>query len=182
MYKKIENKLKKHAKITLLAIVFVSTILIASNVMGASDMSSGFSPSSKMKFSFEKDLDNPARQPIQSDTVLQMPDVTNQITGTLFHVPLKKRLVIEFVSAEVSLLENEKFTFHIQTKLNGSIANHFMTPNLIGKFSTNDIFAVSEQTRLYADPGTDVVLQFHRNAGGGEATIETSISGYFVDI
>lgn len=185
MYKKIENQLKKHAKITLLTIVFVSIILIASNVTGVSDIPSGpASQSSKMKFSFEKDLDNPARQPIQSDTVLQTPDVTKDITGTLFHVPLKKRLVIEFVSAEVSLLQNEKFTFHIQTKLNGSISNHFMTPNLIGiKFEdNNDTFAISQQTRLYADPGTDVLIQFHKNAGGGEAKIETSISGYLVDI
>lgn len=182
MYGKINQN--KRTKISILAIVFVSLILIASNVTGVSNVpnTGPISQTSKVKFTFEKDVDNPARQPIQSDTVLQMPDVTKDITGTLFHVPLKKRLVIEFVSAEVSILENEKFVMRIQTKLNGAIVNHFMAPNFVGKEFNNDIFVVSEQTRLYADPGTDVSIQIHRNAGGGIGDIESSISGYLVDI
>lgn len=180
MYKRIANSLKKHAKLSILAIVLISLILIANNVTGVSDVVDKNSDIKSIEF--VKDFDNPARQPIQSDIVLQIPDVTRDITGTIFHVPLNKRLVIEFVSAEVSILGNEKFVMQIQTKLGGSVSNHFMMPNLIGTFPPNDIFEVSQQTRLYADPDTDVLIKIHRNAGGGIGDIESSISGYLVDI
>lgn len=136
-----------------------------------------------------RDVDNPARRPFQ--TTLCRGYGSAELCGTTPHsysVPNNSRLVIEFVSgtcppAGTSLPTGLNVTGALlQTVAGGTAATHLfaVSPGLsIG--GLNGV-AVSQQTRIYADPGTTVTLS--ADVGGlgvsGSMTCTLAISGHTV--
>ena len=70
----------------------------------------------------------------------------------------------------------------IETTLSGLTANHILVAFAQGTVNGFDGFSASQQTRLYADPGTLVSAVVARNSISGNAPVAATISGYFVDI
>jgi hypothetical protein len=125
-----------------------------------------------------RDVDNPARQPFHKSINIGFPSA--------FVVPNGKRLVIEFFSARVSFpAECRLSDLSITTTTEGEGALHFFLPTTIDPVLLARAMVVSQETRIYADPGTEVKF------GGDTAcflggTLDQfiatgTISGYLVD-
>lgn len=126
-----------------------------------------------------KDVDNPARQPFQR--------AIHEFTP--FIVPTGKRLVIEYVSADVgtSSTSCDAFRCKLKTTVQGTDLVHFFFPELVStspSTAASRQFALSQQTRIYADPNTEVTVNFERNGSPCVFGIGTglSISGHLVDV
>ena len=121
-----------------------------------------------------RDVENPARQPVQFEF--------NGLND--YQVPAGKRLVIEYVSAELNSLASActKAVATLQTTAGGVEESHPFYLQLIGTVGTQRDYAVNQQTRLYADPNT-MIQPGSRTAGCGGTVIESIvISGYLVDL
>jgi hypothetical protein len=140
-----------------------------------------------------RDLENPARQPFQTQVALQTFDTATgavfSLTRPIVTVPAGKELVIEMVTANVEIqtafANNPNFSFggkvrYFELGSTGggvSVTNYFaptmMGPNEFG-FSN---FAFSQPTRIYADPQTTVSMTV-----GALGHIDLTISGHLVQL
>ena len=104
------------------------------------------------------------------------------LTSTVFTVPDGKQLVIEFVSLSLSVPAGTSGLAFLSTTVGGTTARHFLPTSFQTVFNDGaaEIRTGATPTRIYADPGTNVVFDVHRNNGGnGEADV--SVAGYLVD-
>lgn len=125
------------------------------------------------------DVNEPAMQPFQQELDFDF-EPTQLGAGKSFFVPSGKRLVIEFVSANIGLSTSKAVSFAITTNANGTIAHHRLLLNELWPNSNFlNYYNVSQNMRIYADPGTEVNI--HVNSGGGEGSVFATISGYLVD-
>ena len=119
-----------------------------------------------------RDLDNPARQPVQ--IILGTLDVT-------FSVPAGKRLVIEFldgfVLAPTPPTPQERRFVRINTTLAGSSLNHLIIV-YAGAIGVTTVYMLSQVTKIYADPGTQVTFTNPEAFVAGEIIL----SGQYVDV
>lgn len=99
-------------------------------------------------------------------------------------VPTGKRLVIEQVTAVVSVSPGQPVIFNVLTTVNNNQALHSLIATPQGTFSNGlAVVTVSQQVRLYADAGTNAVrLAVVRGAAVGSASATVSLSGYLVDL
>jgi hypothetical protein len=101
-----------------------------------------------------------------------------------FTVPTGKRLVIEAVSISGSLdTHGQKMvTAAIQAHVNGKFEDYFMTPTFTGvNTSARDVYIASQQTTVYADGGTDVLLFGSRDSFSGGGILNVSVQGHLID-
>ena len=139
-----------------------------------------------------RDVDSPARQPFQADATgsfLNGGVSTGDVHITT--VPAGKLLIIEHMSALGTMIVGQKMTsVAIYTTLqkfnNGNGVPHFLAISLQGNnpVYNEDFFAASQDTRLYADPGTEVTGFALRDSTTGlnANAVRFTISGYFVDV
>jgi hypothetical protein len=133
-----------------------------------------------------KDQDNPARQPVHFNATVTFP-AGSQSANVIapFVVPANKRLVIELIAGEIFVPTGQLLRVKVGTTSNGILA-----PDFALNFSTKTPFSVSQDiytatlpVRLYADPGTTIILQAARNSTtGSSGTAEISFSGYPVNL
>ena len=129
------------------------------------------------------DLDNPARQPFQAAVEITMPNGTEGQNGFVT-VPAKKHLVIEYASGEAFVPTGQKALFSVITTIGGAPTGtrHYLDTDAMGKFGAPDYFRAGQVVRLYADPGTTVMLRAERDFATGDALARISISGYLVNV
>lgn len=126
-----------------------------------------------------RDVDEPARHPLQRG--VQLASAAGQGTATAeFTVPANNRLVIEYVSARISLTEGHLHWFSVRTAAGDSTGTHFFAPMSIPNLP--DFYTISQQTRLYAGPGTTVTIEARRTINFGADSGSAGISGYLVDM
>lgn len=112
-----------------------------------------------------KVVDEAAREPFQKSL-----SINGSTDNSTFTVPTNRRLVIEFVTAHFGEPVDVKIVLvKLTTQLTtGSAAlNHFFVPHFqgtrqgggINQFTTDE-YAVSQQARIYAGPGTQVKFAF----------------------
>lgn len=119
------------------------------------------------------DVDNPAFQPFQ----IHFPLGTDSPQLT---VPAGKRLVIEHVTGN-AFSSGDVFWMAVLTTAGGEFASHLFPMTKVGVApSGNNVYVASAQTRIYADPGTNVSIQ--PDAIGPPSQRFSSISGYLVDV
>ena len=130
-----------------------------------------------------RDADNPARQPFATEC-----DVQYASLGCTVTVPADKRLVIETVTATLVLPQGAKpLNFFVSTVAGGfKNANHALVAQFMGRGGgviENDYYAISESIRLYAEPGSTVLLEGQTTTvpPATEDDILT-MSGYLVDL
>lgn len=105
--------------------------------------------------------------------------------SSLIAVPAGKRLVIEYVSSFVTLPAGQNLPqASIALQAGGTSVQHALRREAHGPhFSgTDEIFVVSEQLRLYADPASTIVFSFARNSTVGTGTVGVTVSGYLEDV
>jgi hypothetical protein len=133
-----------------------------------------------------RDVDNPAQQPFQQDSVLSTPDGLLGADDT-FTVPDGKRLVIEFVSFQGSWPAGQATTrlfIGVCNSGGGTCQTRFFFAAISQgpDFGGAALFTASSPTRLYADPGTEVTVSVRRNAATGEGLANVALSGYLVNV
>ena len=128
-----------------------------------------------------RDVDHPARHPFQRGVVIEF--ATGEgIASAQFTVPADKRLVIEYVSANIILTEGVMFRFSVRTSAGSSTGTHYFAP--ISQPNFPEAYTISQDTRVYAAPGSTVTIEARRtvNATSLPSTGFASISGHLVDL
>jgi len=127
-----------------------------------------------------RDVDNPARQPFQASVSPVAVTAGNTAFVFMTQVPVGKRLVIEQVTSQGSVLSGAAVQMQIVTDLGGGETSHALVFTRQGTDGVSDYFAASQVTRLYADPNSPITIQAQGINGGG--TFSFSISGYLVNL
>lgn len=145
---------------------------------------------------YNSDRDNPARQPVAGAC-----DIPNQIPPSpgaalsstctlvvndqlLSSVPAGQRLVIETVTgvAEVPTGTIPE-RFNLQTISAPAVINSTLMPQRVGaETATYDVFIVSEQVRLYSDPGSSVQFVVVSNQNQQSISAGVTFAGYLVNL
>jgi hypothetical protein len=129
-----------------------------------------------------REVENPAYDPIQVGLQEADPGVIPNFT-----VPAGKRLVIEYVSAQVSQANCDFVRYSLTTTVQGVSLEHLFFLQVVGlSVSSTKMFGLSQQTRIYADPNTEVILKrrIDSTTGGcgfGVTLPQFRISGYLVN-
>ncbi len=108
-------------------------------------------------------------------------DAMGNITFGSFTNPSSANvLVIEFVSGTCITNPVTKIVqLGFQTLAAGVSATHSLMPNLLFSDGSNNYYALSQQTRIYADPNTSIPLTRDVITGGPEViNCSLVISGY----
>jgi len=144
-----------------------------------------------------RDVDNAARQPFQAALCTQHATPPESYCGgkpSSYAVPADRRLVIEYASGRCprsgfTLSTGQDWAASLQTTAGGTEARHLLhpvpgisigSPQLQSEMGLNG-FDVTQLTRIYADPGSLVVLDFEDLGGLGSAiSCDITISGYTV--
>ena len=121
-----------------------------------------------------RDVDNPARQPFQITLRFTVPP-GSRVGSASFNTPVGKRIVIEYVSADLANLPDDYQMFGsvVETYLNGQQTAHLIPA----------VRPVTGQlVRVYGDPDTGVtVAAYLRLPIASGVSFQYSLSGYFVD-
>jgi hypothetical protein len=126
-----------------------------------------------------RDLDNPARQPVQY--------FLNAQNNSIF-VPEGKRFVVEFVSGFYVIDSGppgtvlpDRTSVLLVTKLatqNREFIQHRISAYKAQVAGLTAVYEISQLVRLYADPGTHVSLA----PPSGQLALQFFISGHLVDV
>lgn len=132
--------------------------------------------------------DNPDLQPFHDKVSITLPSGKSSGIGSI-QVPEGKRLVIEYItmSAFVPMGSGQRPLITIQAVTNGTGILHTPAIATHAGMPVNgvqaDYFVGSQAVKLYADPGTSLVIGTSRTGSTkGSAAIDVSLSGHFVDL
>ena len=117
-----------------------------------------------------------ARQPwqqIQRFSFFPFGEGQHYLDYVVYKVPANKRLVIEFVTYDVSA-EKPWFRFKLSTRAGGVSVLHTL---VVSEDNT-----CSKLFRLYADPDSEVVLRTFRSGISGSFYGTFTLSGYLLDV
>jgi hypothetical protein len=132
-----------------------------------------------------RDSDSPGRHPFQVRVDFPINDGTNEGESGGIRVPAGKRLVVEYVSANITLPSGQKvLEVWVITTQNGSAIQHFFSTAFQGTSNIlTGYFTISQQTRLYSDPSAiSAGIVVFRNALSGSGFVSFRISGYLIDL
>ncbi len=101
-------------------------------------------------------------------------------SGT-FTVPAGSRLVIDYISADIGCAVGGTVLFDVATYLNGAeVESHLpVFPN--GVLLGQQVFSVSAQTHIYADPNSTVTIALLGPSSGGGGSI-VGVYGHLVPV
>jgi hypothetical protein len=102
-----------------------------------------------------------------------------------FRVPDGKRLVIEYVSCFGADADDFIVALVVRTRLAGVDALHlcpFEVRVNSGRPGTGMSYAGAQPMRAYADPGTDVVIDFSQSPAAAFPVFSAVLSGHLVDV
>ncbi|MGB8910102.1 MAG: hypothetical protein WCC84_15260 [Candidatus Cybelea sp.] len=118
----------------------------------------------------------------QAAVQIDLPNGTEGQNGFVA-VPSGKRLVIEYVSGEAFLPTGQTCLFSVITTIGGASVgtSHYLVSYAMGNFGAPDCFVAGQVVRLFADPGTTVMLRADRDAASGAGIARMSLSGQLVD-
>ena len=151
----------------ILVLAFVLSVVGPKRVMAAL----GYTPI--------RDVDNPARQPFMYTSTVPINDGRSEGYGS-FPVPAGKRLVVETMTV---FRDNARLGQSVQVladvEFNGQIG-YFALPFVSA--TTARLSCISQSTRLYADPGTNVSFDLLRTGSSGNETDVVTVWGYLVNL
>ncbi|WP_291983430.1 hypothetical protein [Luteitalea sp.] len=123
-----------------------------------------------------------APQPIQ--IVLFQP-TSNLPDNNRFRVPTGKRLVIEYASCSAGDADDVLLGLAVRTRVNGAETPHscpFDVRVNVGRPGPGMAYRGARLMRVYADPGTDVVVGFDGIPAASFPFFSAVLSGHLVDV
>ena len=129
------------------------------------------------------EVNNPDKYPFQANVDISLPAGTEGQNGFVT-VPAGKRLVIEYVSGQAFLPTGQKALFSVIVSLQGQATGtwHYLESTVVGPFGSQDCFQCGRPVKLYADPGTTVMLRTDRNSPTGAGLSRMTLSGHLVSV
>ena len=128
-----------------------------------------------------RETDNPALHAIQIYTT-HVVDSDYTVNFVVYTVPAGKRLVIEHIDGKVDLSGTSVAQVIVSTYVNSQYAPHMITLNPAEFWDTIASRTFSEVVRLYADAGTNVLVEVTRPNVGSFALVPFNMSGYLIDV
>jgi hypothetical protein len=131
-----------------------------------------------------RNVDEGSRQPFQRPFSVNLAP-TESFGEATFTVPAGKRIVVEYASLRASLPPGQTVFVNIVTTTAGQSAFHPVLISDQGMYGVLHLVGASHQTRIYADPGTTITVQFGRDPSAGApggANFFMTLSGYRVDV
>jgi hypothetical protein len=128
-----------------------------------------------------KSLDNPAGQPIQIQTECLTADAHSNVCGATINVPPGKVFVLEylqFLSVVVANGSNPQY-YSLQTTTTGGSAQYAYA---LGTLVTPGFFTSEHLVRIYADPGSKILLTGFADSVVGNVRFTFMLSGHLVDV
>ena len=101
-------------------------------------------------------------------------------SGT-FTVPAGVRLVIDYISADIGCAVGGNVLFDVATYLNGAEVESHLPVFNNGVILGQQVYSVSAQTRIYADPNSTVTIALLGPSSGGGGSI-TGVYGHYVPV
>ena len=101
-------------------------------------------------------------------------------SGT-FTVPAGVRLVIDYISADLACSPGGSMLFDVATYLNGAEVESHLPVFNNGVILGQQVFSVSAQTRIYADPNSVVTIALLGPSTGGGGSI-VGVYGHYVPV
>jgi hypothetical protein len=96
-------------------------------------------------------------------------------------VPAGRRLVLEFISAQVDVPVGQRVALKISATVGGRDAAHDFVLARVG-MTDRDWFVATHAARLYADPGTTVRVLVLRTSGEGTGNAIVNLVGQLVPL
>lgn len=129
------------------------------------------------------EVNNGDKHPFQSNVQIDLPPSTEGQNGFVT-VPAGKRLVIEYVSGQAFLPSGQKALFSVIVSLQGQSTGtwHYLESTVVGPFGSQDCFQCGRLVKLYADPGTTVMLRTDRDSPTGTGISRMTLSGHLVSV
>ncbi len=123
-----------------------------------------------------------ADQHFQAHVEISLPAGTGGQNGFVT-VPVGKRLLVEYVSAESFLPAGQKCLFSIILSLAGQASGtrHYLMSTQMGPFGSRDLARAGQVVSLAADAGT-VMLRADRNDATGQGLARMSLAGRLVPV
>jgi len=122
-----------------------------------------------------------ADEPLQVVRNIVMQNGTNIFRETMFTVPKNKQLVIEFFSCNYDVPSGQSLFVVLETDGGGHGLHSFLAAKQ-GSPPGQDSFIISQLVRIFADPGTDVVLTAQRITTAGSVVGTCGFTGQLIDI
>lgn len=128
-----------------------------------------------------KSADEPGRHPYQASISCQIPDTQSSSSASV-QVPSNKRVVIDYVSAFGHMPPGEKLVaVDLISTADASTLSHALTPVFTGAAHNSDnYFAVSQPTTLFADPGSTLATNCIRDSITGVGLVGLVVSGHLL--
>jgi hypothetical protein len=121
------------------------------------------------------------KEPFQQEVIIKFLDGKLEAFGSI-SIPAGKRLVIEHVSARLTLPAGQKvFESRITTlqKAGGAEGYHYLSTNAEGNHLGSDFFSISHSLRLYSVGYAK--FSFFRSDKAQIGLVNAAVSGYLVD-
>jgi hypothetical protein len=126
-------------------------------------------------------LDVAARHAVRGRALFVIPDPSPSQNAILYTVPAGKRLVIEYLSAIVTGASDVPLV-EVGAQLSAGDAPLPMTYSGQAGLVPNPRYVASEQVRLYADAGENILASASRSSGtSGDVLVEVEFDGYLID-
>jgi len=120
-----------------------------------------------------RDLNTAAQEPIQF--ALTPHSSTSKTAIFSYTVPVNKRLVIEYYAATLTQFPQGGYAnVYLQTSIGISTNYWVVIPN------STTFVPFNQMTRMYADPGTDVIAQVTSSSGTSCGAL-VNMTGYLID-
>jgi len=105
------------------------------------------------------------------------------VINNVYTVPVDRMLVIETASIQLNVPTGTSALAYVRTTVGGVTARHFVPMTFQTTFNAGvtDIRMGNISTRIYADPGTTVYFEVHRNGGAATGEVSMTLSGYELD-
>ena len=140
-------------------------------------------------------ITNPQTQPVPTSDAQNQPFAIlvnpfladGSIRGSAsFTVPNGQRLIIAFIGGHACLPLGQKAIFDVDVQVGTAPVDYALPAIAEGTFNgfgggPCDNFAVGQQVRIYADPGTTVTLAVVRSDSTGSALPGLAVSGHLVN-
>ena len=124
--------------------------------------------------------DNPAFQPVQFRTYIEIPDATSSAAKSVYTVPAGKRLVIQ----TLSMYRTGTVTSgqSVQVFIDASFEGAYVSVALPSVPATGTDPGTTLTAPCYADPGTSVEFYDYRTGSSGDEFDYVSVIGYLVNL
>ena len=166
-----------------------SSVPVSGTVNLAATTSVGIAGNSALTPFFVRDVDNPAAQPFSAKALFSWANGEFLANAFIVAVPPGKRLVIEFVSANVNMPPGQKpyhTVLYATDPTFGNLRSIHLNATLQGSSPGGgfDSYVANQPVRIYASPGEYLAVQVYRNSTASTFTdaIADDVAGYLVDL